>query len=85
MEDHALDPPSMRHYSSGQEAEVLDEDPSEDVTMPLTKLVEKPVMSLEHSLSLIGAITYLHDLCLMLIGIFSGPRASEAMDPRISD
>ena len=36
-------------------------------------------MSLEQSLALIGAITDLHDLCLMLIGIFSGPRASEAM------
>lgn len=57
----------------------LVEDPGEDVTMPLTKLAEKPVMSLDQSLALIGAITDLHDLCLMLIGIFSGPRASEAM------
>jgi integrase len=57
----------------------LAEDPGEDVTMPLTKLAEKPVMSLEQSLSLLGAITDLHDLCLMLVGIFSGPRASEAM------
>lgn len=57
----------------------LVEDPGQDVTMPLTKLSEKPVMSLEQSLSLIGAITDLHDLCLMLIGIFSEPRASEAM------
>jgi integrase len=57
----------------------LAEDPGEDVTMPLTKLAEKPVMSLEQSLSLLGAITDLHDLCLMLVGTFSGPRASEAM------
>jgi hypothetical protein len=36
-------------------------------------------MSLEQNLSLLGAITDLHDLCLMLVGAFSGPRASEAM------
>jgi hypothetical protein len=33
----------------------------------LTKLAEKPVMSLEQSLSLLGAITDLHDLCLILV------------------
>ena len=57
----------------------LVDDPGEDVTMPLTKPVEKPVMSLEQTLSLLGAITDLHDLCLMHVGIFSGPRASEVM------
>jgi integrase len=57
----------------------LAEDPGEDVTMPLTKPVEKPVMSLQQILSLLGAITDLHDLCLMHVGIFSGPRASEVM------
>ena len=49
------------------------------LTMTLTKPVEKPVMSLEQILSLLGAITDLHDLCLMHVGIFSGPRASEVM------
>ena len=48
------------------------------MTLPLTKPVEKPVMSPEQMLSLLGAITDLHDLCLMLVGILSGPRASEA-------
>ena len=57
----------------------LTDDPGEDITMPITKVAETPVMSLEQSLSLLGAITDLHDLCLMFIGIFSGPRASEAM------
>jgi integrase len=57
----------------------LVDDSGEDVTMPITKVAEKPVMSLEQSVSLLGDITDLHDLCLMLIGIFSGPRASEAM------
>ena len=47
--------------------------------MPMTKPAEKPVMSLEQILSLLGAITDLHDLCLMYVGIFSGPRASEVM------
>ena len=55
----------------------LADDPGEDVTMPLTKPVQKPVMSAEQIHSLLGAITDLHDLCLMLVGIFSGPRASE--------
>jgi len=57
----------------------LVDDPGEDVTMPITKLAEKPVISREQTLALLGAITDLHDLCLMHIGIFSGPRASEAM------
>jgi integrase len=56
----------------------LIEDPGEDVKMPQTKTVEKPVMTREQLLSLIGTIEDLHDLCLMCIGIFCGPRASEA-------
>jgi len=56
----------------------LIEDPGEDVKMPQTKAVEKPVMTGEQLLSLIGAFDDLHDLCLMCIGIFCGPRASEA-------
>ena len=45
----------------------LAEDPGEDVIMPLTKRSRKLVMSLEQILSLLGAITDLHDLCLMLV------------------
>lgn len=55
----------------------LVEDPGEDVKMPQTKSSEKPVMSGEQLLSLIGALEDLHDLCLMCIGIFCGPRSSE--------
>ena len=40
----------------------LVEDSGEDVTMPLTKPVEKPVMSVEQILSLLWTITDLHDL-----------------------
>jgi integrase len=55
------------------------EDPAEDVTMPQIKPVEKPLMGTEQILALIGDIQDLHDLCLMYIGIFCGPRASEVM------
>ena len=55
----------------------LSEDPGEDTKMPQTKSAEKPVMLREQILSLIGAITDLHDLCLLYIGIFCGPRSSE--------
>lgn len=57
----------------------LVDDPGEDVTMPITKVAKKPATTLEQSLSLLAAITDLHDLCLMLIGIFSGPRASASV------
>jgi integrase len=57
----------------------LAEDPGEDVNMPQTKPVEKPVMTREQILALIGAVEDLHDLCLLHIGIFCGPRASEVM------
>jgi integrase len=55
----------------------LSEDPGEDTKMPQTKSAEKPVMLREQILSLLEAITDLHDLCLLYIGIFCGPRSSE--------
>jgi len=57
----------------------LSEDPGEDVTMPQTKPVERPVMMREQILALIGAIEDAHDLCLLHVGIFCGLRASEIM------
>jgi integrase len=54
-------------------------DPAEDVTMPQTKPVEKPLMAQEQILALIGGIQDLHDLCLMYVGLFCGPRASEVL------
>ncbi len=57
----------------------LTEDPGEDVTMPITKITQKPVLGIDLMLSLLGGIEDLGDLCLMLVAIFSGPRASEAM------
>lgn len=57
----------------------LTEDPGEDVNMPITKLTKKPVLGIDLMLLLLGAMEDLGDLCLMLVGIFSGPRASEAM------
>jgi integrase len=57
----------------------LTEDPGEDVNMPITKLTKKPVLGIDLMLLLLGRMEDLGDLCLMLVGIFSGPRASEAM------
>jgi hypothetical protein len=37
------------------------------------------VLGIDLMLLLLGAIEDLGDLCLMLVGIFGGPRASEAM------
>jgi integrase len=54
-------------------------DPAEDVTMPQTTPVEKPLMAQEQILALIGGIQDLHDLCLMYVGLFCGPRASEVL------
>ena len=57
----------------------LTKDPAEDVIMPQTKPVEKPRMTRDQILALIGGIQDLHDLCLMYVGIFCGPRASEVL------
>jgi integrase len=57
----------------------LIEDPGEDVSMPQTKPVQKPVLLREQIVALIGAIEDIHDLCLLYVGIFCGPRASEVM------
>ena len=57
----------------------LSKDPAEDVTMPQTKPVAKPRMTQQQILALIGGIQDLHDLCLMYVGIFCGPRASEVL------
>jgi len=57
----------------------LVDDPAEDVTMPLTNPIDKPIMTREQILALLAAIEDVHDLCLIYIGVFCGPRASEAM------
>ena len=57
----------------------LTSDPAEDVTMPQTKPVAKPRMTKEQIVALLGGIQDPHDLCLMYVGIFCGPRASEVL------
>jgi len=47
------------------------------VVLPLTMPVGKPVIAREQILALLGAVEDLHDLCLLYVGIFCGPRASE--------
>ena len=65
-----------RDYAHGQETEISGRrsrrrrDHAEDVTMPQTKSVERPVMQREQILALIGAIVDVHDLCLLYVGIF---------------
>ena len=71
LKAHALDL-RLRRRRGGHETHIVP-------TPTLTKPVEKPVMSLEQTLSLLEAITDLQDLCLMHVGIFSGPRVSEVM------
>jgi integrase len=60
----------------------LVEDPAEDLVLPLTMLSEKPVMNREQILVLLAGIEDLRDLCLLSIGIFCGPRASEVFGLR---
>jgi integrase len=55
----------------------LVEDPAEDVVLPLTMPVEKPVMRRNQILALLAAVKDLRDLCLLCIGVFCGSRASE--------
>jgi integrase len=64
---------------SAKKLKFLTTDPAEDVNMPQTKPVEKPVMTQEQILKLIDRIQDLHDLCLMYVGIFCGPGASEVL------
>lgn len=58
---------------------LMTKDPAEDVMMPQTKPVAKPLMAQDQILALIGGIQDLHDLCLMYVGLFCGPRASEVL------
>lgn len=68
---------SVTHMARRQK--FLTEYPAEDVNMPLTDPVEKPIIAREQILALLRGIEDVHDLCLMYIGIFCGTRASEAM------
>ena len=47
--------------------------------MPQTKVAEKPVMTQDQILALVNGVEDMHDLCLLQVGIFCGPRASEVM------
>ncbi len=48
----------------------LMEDPAEDLVIPLTLPVEKPVISREQIVALLRKVEDLRDLCLLSIGIF---------------
>lgn len=53
------------------------DNPAEDVAMPDTKPVDRPVLSAGQIADLINAIEDPRDLCLLCIGVFCGTRASE--------
>jgi integrase len=80
-------PPFVRHCyvnirsitRMAKKLNFLATDPGLDVTMPQTKPVPKPIMNQEQIIALIGGIEDLHDLCLVYVGIFCGPRASEVL------
>jgi integrase len=72
-------PTSAQLLALPRNRNTLANDPGEDVSKPQTKSVERPVMTREQILSLLGAINDVHDLCLLCVGIFCGPRASEVM------
>jgi hypothetical protein len=53
---------SILHMAKKQK--FLAEDIGEDVTMPQTKPVEKPLMTQEQILAFVGSIQDLHDPCM---------------------
>ena len=55
----------------------VSENPGEDLRMPETKTVHRPIMSTEQVAKLIDAIEDRHDLCLMSIALFCATRTSE--------
>ena len=55
----------------------VQEDPAEELKMPQTKEVKRPVMSAKQISDLLHAIEDIHDLCLMSIALFCATRASE--------
>ena len=58
---------------------LLPEDPSEELKMPQTKEVKRPIMTAKQISDLINAIEDIHDLCLMSIGLFCATRTSETL------
>ena len=56
---------------------VLAENLGEDLEMPVTRPVEKPVITAEEINSLIDAVEDPHDRCLVAIGLFCATRTSE--------
>ena len=68
-----------RDHRNGQETEVPYGRPWRRRDDASDQAGEKPVMTREQILALIGGIEDVHDLCLLHVGIFCGPRASEVM------
>ena len=55
----------------------LSENPAEDLDMPETREVARPVISAEHICKLIDGVEYLRNRALLCVGLFCATRASE--------
>jgi integrase len=64
-------------FRTARKMKFISENPAEDVAMPETKPVDRPVLAATQIADLINAIDDPRDLCLLCIGIFCGTRASE--------
>lgn len=64
-------------FRTARKLKFLSENPAEDVAMPETKPVNRPVLAAAQIADLISAIDDLRDLCVLCVGVFCGTRASE--------
>jgi len=64
-------------FRTARKLKFIPENPAEDVVMPETKPVDRPVLKATQIADLISAIEDPRDLCLLCVGVFCGTRASE--------
>jgi integrase len=65
-------------FKAARKQKFIDENPAEDIFMPETKPVKRPITAAEHIRALYGAIEDPRDHALMCAGLFCAPRTSEA-------
>lgn len=71
-------------YSKGimrmaRKMKLIAENPADDLEIPETKAVERPIVSREQILALLRSISDQHDLCLMCVALFCGTRTGETL------
>lgn len=65
-------------FKVAKKLKVLSENPAEELEMPVTRPVKKPMINAEQIKALVKGIEDPHDRCLMSIGLFCALRTSEA-------